>query len=86
MSVFLRDAGDFGLGWVNVFRCNCDLDHYVWLHAQVHQACYGVPKIPKGPWMCRTCKFKVAHPASPVSVLIMGGIGCFTADTFFSFS
>ncbi|KAG0586446.1 hypothetical protein KC19_2G091100 [Ceratodon purpureus] len=45
---------------------------------KVHQACYGVPKIPKGPWMCRTCKFKVSNPASPTCVLCGYGGGAMT--------
>jgi hypothetical protein len=32
------------------------------LHGQVYQACYGVLKVPKGPWMCRICKFTVTNP------------------------
>ncbi|XP_024368681.2 uncharacterized protein [Physcomitrium patens] len=42
---------------------------------KVHQACYGVPKIPKGPWSCRTCKFKVTNP---ICVLCGYGGGAMT--------
>ncbi|KAG0625738.1 hypothetical protein M758_2G077300 [Ceratodon purpureus] len=65
-------CGTFSSASYNKLLCCCRCP------AKVHQACYGVPKIPKGPWMCRTCKFKVSNPVSPICVLCGYGGGAMT--------
>jgi hypothetical protein len=40
--------GDFDEDNLIVFCDGCNL--------AVHQTCYGIPSIPKGPWYCSLCK------------------------------